>query len=78
MAKALKKQKQVPFAPTARLLRGYGLNCVNLAQILECCPNTALKKLNNPEQLTLSDLRRISRLAHVPAEEIRESLKFCG
>ena len=78
MAKALKKQKQVPFAPTMRLFRGYGLNCNSLAVILDCCPATASKKLNNPELLTLADLKRISRIGGVPADEIRNSLKFCG
>ena len=71
-----KKTQFVPFAETGRLLRGYNFNSRTLAEILLCSPSTALKKINNPELLTLRDLRMIAKLGKVPAEEIRGSLRF--
>lgn len=56
------------------LLRAYGLDGVTLAAVLECCPNTALKRIKDPTTLTVGELGKISRRAHIPIEEIRGAL----
>lgn len=68
------KPKEPPFVRMQRLLRGYGLNGENLAPILEVTPPTARSRLEQPEMLTLRDLDRINRFAHIPMEEIREAI----
>ena len=69
------KPPTAPFARMARMLKGYGLNGNKLSTVLECAPATALKKLSNPELLTLGDLRAINLKAHIPMDEIREAIK---
>lgn len=71
-----KKPKYIKFIELGRLLRGYGLNCVKLANVLDCCPATAIKKLSNPETLTLRDIDRIVRFGHVPKEEVLGNIKI--
>lgn len=68
------KPKEAPFAKMGRLLRGYGLSGQRLAEVLECSAPTARARLAEPETLTLRDLDRISRRAHIPMEEIREAI----
>ena len=68
------KPKKKPFAKMGRLLRGYGLNGTSLAGILGVSAPTAKKLLDNPEKLTLEALDKISRLAHIPMEELREAI----
>ena len=58
--------------PMARLLRGYGINGANLAAAVGCAEVTARKKLNDPNRLTLGDLKRIHYKVGVPCDEIRE------
>ncbi len=69
-----KKPKRQPFAELEELLRGNKLNSTSLAKVLVCSPTTALKKLNNPELLTLKDLGRIVRFGHIPEEKVKQSL----
>jgi len=65
-----------PFAEMERLLRGYGLTTSRFARVLGKCEATARYKLRNPGYLTLYDLQRVCREAHIPAEEIRGAVKF--
>lgn len=69
----LKPQKK-PYEKMTRLLKSYGLNGTNLAQVIQCSPPTAKKRIENPELLTLQDLEHINRRAHIPMEEIREAI----
>ena len=71
---ALAKQKKLPFIHLHRLLLSYGYNGETLSPVLECSPPTALKKMKNPEKLTLDDLLRINRAGSVPWNEIIESI----
>ena len=58
-----------------RLIRGYGITAPKLADILNCSPPTARKKLSQPELLTVGDLERISRKGGIPMEEIRVAIE---
>lgn len=64
------------FIEIRRLLKGYDLNAPKLATVLGCSAPTARRKLNEPELLTLSDLKAISQKGHVPIDEIREAVKW--
>lgn len=68
------KPKDPPFIKMQRLLKGYGLSGRKLAAILEVSPPTGAARLAEPEMLTLRDLDRINRFAHIPMEEIREAI----
>jgi len=65
-----------PFIEMERLLRGYGLIGSRLARVLGKCEATARSKLQCPGSITLFDLARICRDGHIPADEIREAIKF--
>lgn len=68
-------KREQPYAKMQRLLRGYGLNAPALARVLGCGETKARGLLNgNTANLTLADLDRINRFAHIPMEEIRESI----
>lgn len=69
------KQKAPPWAAMQRLLRGYGMTPTALAGILDVSRPTATKRLENPGTLTLDELHKISTMAHIPMEEIREAEK---
>lgn len=60
--------------PMVKLIRGYGLNCVSLADALGTSTTTGWKRINNPELLTLGDLRRLSTHGHIPIDEIRNAV----
>lgn len=66
--------RQVPFAKLGRLLRGYGLNSPQLAEALGVAKQTALTRLKYPGLLTLEELAMISEKAHIPMQEIRDSI----
>ena len=68
------KKQTMPFEKLQRLLKGYDVNTVKLASILECSTSTAWSKLKNPERFTLGDIKNICKKGHVPIEEIRSSI----
>ena len=70
------KPREVPFVNVQRLIRGYGHHGGTLADILGVSPPTARKRLENPELLTLADLAKISRRAHIPWDDIKEAMKL--
>ena len=70
----------MPYIPPKRaydksrkLLNAYEVNTTKLMAILDCSRPTAQKKLADPGKLTTSDWMHISRRAHIPIDEIRES-----
>ena len=65
-----------PFGEVGRLLRGYDLSAAALAGLLGVSEPTARRRLREPESFTLSELRKIARGTDVPADEIREAIKF--
>lgn len=58
--------------PLTRLLRGYEINGANLAKALGCAEETARKKIQDPNRLTVGDLTAIHIKFGVPIEDIRE------
>lgn len=70
------KPLEKPHAKFRRLLRGYEVNESRLKDILDCCWNTAHARLENLDSLTLGDIRKIRREAHIPEEEIKDSISF--
>jgi len=70
-----KKPKRVPFQGFSEFLKGLGLTSPKLAEILECSPNTAMKKLKNPRLFTIGDIERLYRRGHIPLTRLREELK---
>ena len=55
-----------------RLLKSYDICGTTLASALRCSYPTAKKKLDDPSNLTLGDLKTIHRVFGVPVAEIRE------
>lgn len=68
------KPRKKRFEEMTRLLKGYGFNGENLADVILCSPPTARKRIENPELLTLQDLENINRRGHIPLEKIREAI----
>lgn len=67
-----KKEKADP--PIVVKIKGYIGNGTDLARVLGVSVPTAIKKLKQPEHLTLGDLDKIHRFGHVPIEEIRAAI----
>lgn len=62
--------------PMTKLLRAYGYSTgESLARVLGYSVPTAIKRLNNPELLTLGDLGKICHFGHIPIEELRDAIK---
>jgi len=55
-----------------RLLKGYEINAVKLASMIDVSEPTARKRLKNPGLLTGENWVNISRRGHIPIDEIRE------
>ena len=71
------KKKPEPFADIVKLLKGYDLGSSRkLAAVLYCSDYTGRARLKSPGDLTLTELQAICRNGHIPADEIREALKF--
>lgn len=66
----------VPFIEVRRLLKGYGMTGAQLARTIGKCESTARDRLSCPGQLTLNELAKICRAGHIPAEELREAIRF--
>ena len=65
-----------PFAEMERLLRGYKMTGSRLARAIGRSEQTARERLIRPGALTLSELQMICKNGHIPADEIREAIKF--
>ena len=59
-----------------RLLIGYGLNASHLGPVIGKNENTARERLKHLDKLTLGELRSIVLSGHVPAEEVRNAIRF--
>ena len=70
-----RKPERVPFQGFSEFLRGKGFTSPKLAEVLGCCPNTAMKKLKHPETITLGDISKLYRRGHVPLTTLREEIK---
>jgi hypothetical protein len=70
------KQTDPPFWDVRRLLLGYELTGQSLSQVTGLSKCTAARRLANPGDFTLTELRRICRNGGIPADRIREAIKF--
>ena len=70
------KHPDPPFWDVRRLLLGYELTAVHLAKAAGISESTAARRLANPGDLTLTELKRICRNGGVPADRIREAIQF--
>lgn len=67
------KRKEIPFAKVARTFRGYD-NTKNLAESVGVSQQTMARRLSNPEEFTLKELRELASKNHIPKEEIINSI----
>ena len=65
-------KRESPHEKSRRLLKGYEINAVKLAAMIDVSEPTARKRLKNPGLLTGENWLAISRRAHIPVDEIRE------
>jgi hypothetical protein len=70
------KQPDRTFQDMRRLLLGYELRAPLLSKAAGISESTAARRLANPGDLTLAELRRICRNGGIPADRIREAIKF--
>lgn len=70
------KHPDPPFWDVRRLLLGYELSAAHLAKAAGISESTAARRLANPGDLTLTELKRICRNGGVPADRIREAIQF--
>ena len=70
------KEREPDFAGLGRTIRGYGYNSVTLAEVLGVSQPTAMRKLKEPEHLTLADLKRIAQRGHIPLDELRDRIRW--
>ena len=70
-----KKPQRQPFQGFAEFLRGKGLTSPKLAEVLGCSQSTAMRKLKNPESITLADIREIHWKGHIKFEDLREAIR---
>ena len=70
------KTPDPPFTSLRRLLLGYEIDANRMAQALRVCSKTGKRRLDHPEELTLEDLKRLCHRWNIPADEIREAIKF--
>lgn len=71
------KTRPTPFEDVVRLLKAYDLGTRRpLAAVIGKSDFTAGQRIKNPGDLTLNELRMICKEGHVPAEKIREAIKF--
>lgn len=70
-----KKPERVPFQGFAEFLKGKGFNSIKLAEVLGCSPNTAMKKLKQPELFNLNDLLKLHRKGHIVWDDLRGAVR---
>ena len=63
--------KRNPYDKSRKLLLAYEITSTVMMNILGCSRPTAIKKLNNPGELTMDEWQKISKRGHIPVEEIR-------
>ena len=64
--------KKDPYQKMRQLLRAYDVNTARLQVILDCSYPTAKKKIVDPGKLTTSEWGLISKMQHIPIQEVRE------
>jgi len=71
------KEPAKPFEDLVRLLKAYDIGSYRkLADVIFTSDYTAGSRMRNPGDFTLDELAMICKNGHVPAEKIREAIKF--
>ena len=65
----------VDFIEMRRLIKGY-VTAPDLAKVIEKSAPTARDRLNNPEMLTLGELKKISQRLHIPKDELFRAIRW--
>lgn len=66
-------KKKTEFDKVTKLIRGYATP-PKIAEMIGCSAPTARKKLNNPQEFTLGEIRTICLRAHIPVEDMRGAM----
>lgn len=69
-------RKEVDFIRMSRLIKGYASNGAQLAKVLDVSGPTGKRRLDNPEELTLADLKKISQRLHIPVDDLRAAIQW--
>lgn len=69
------RQREKPFAAVARLIRGYATP-PTIAEKISSSPQTVRRRLDNPETLTIGELRKIAMALQIPKEEMLGAIKW--
>lgn len=62
-----------PFNAMSQLI-SERFSITKLADVLLCCYNTAKRRLENPENITLCDLKLLCQRGHIPVEELLDAI----
>ena len=73
------KKPTKPFRKVASVIKDYadecGIKITDVALRLGMCSATLYNKLNNPENFTLQELKRVCIVVNAPLEEVMEFAK---
>lgn len=69
------KKQEKPFDAMSRLIKGY-FSSTELPGILMCCYNTAKRRVENPENITLGELKLLCQRGHISKEELLGAIKW--
>lgn len=69
------KKPDKPFAAMARLIKGY-ISSTELPDVLMCSYNTAQRRIESPENITLGELKSLCQRGHISKEELLGAIKW--
>lgn len=70
------KKSRKPQAALEKLIHAENWTQDQLAKILGCSRQTAARKTEDPQKLTVGDLVALCKSGHIPADTIRGSIEF--
>lgn len=73
-------KREIPHAALAQLIGGTvytrKTRTDDVAAMLGCSPNTALKRLRDPGTLTVDELTRLARRLEIPIDALRAAIRY--
>ena len=80
MPKVTYLKREVPHARIGRLIAGYAseqrANTAKLASYIGRSENTALARIRNPGDLTVSELTQLGKHLGIPIAELRDAIQY--
>lgn len=74
------KRQPDRYDPMRRLLQGQrailGFTYRDIAERLNCSPETVRTRISSPGNLTVQELRQYSRILEIPADDLRQAIPF--